>query len=305
MQHVLPRLGCLPSGSDGVLYEDCRDIPHNHHRPRKGAALQLHHSQRVNTERRTGLGACSRSGSCEEGTINGRTFDCRFGPIAVLQSSHTGCLTGYRYFYLCEIFVNFQDEFKDEVPAQPSSDTKPHGETSLVDLNKQSSDTTALLQPTLDLMDQMTSNVDLLGLSLDTAASSVSNNDFGDFMSAGPLPYMPSQLLLNDLVDLSTDSGSAKPLVSAEAPSTIPAEAPKSKSSIMELFNRGVGTLKSSAQPNGGDDEKGAKEKKPKKPLTAGGKANWMDLFAELDPLANPDLMEKKLSGDHSNTQAA
>lgn len=147
-------------------------------------------------------------------------------------------------------------------------------------------------------------SVDLLSMSLDTVES-VSNNDFGDFMSAGPLPYMPSQLLLNDLVDLSYDAPPDASLQLAQEPQTPTAgDQIKSKSSIMELFNRGGAIRKTAAvaQPSNIQGDK-VKEKKSKK--TSNGKANWMDLFAELDPLSNPDLIEKKLSGEHSNSQAA
>lgn len=138
----------------------------------------------------------------------------------------------------------------------------------------------------------------MLSLSLDTSES-VSNNDFGDFMSAGPLPYMPSQLLLNDLVDLSFDSADT----SAAEPQTpqTPNDPIKSKSSIMDLFNRGGAVRKTaSVQPGSSLVDKPKDKKKPSK-----GKANWMDLFAELDPLSNPDLIEKKLIGENANSQAA
>lgn len=149
---------------------------------------------------------------------------------------------------------------------------------------------------------------DLLSLSLDTT-DSLTNNDFGDFMSAEPLPYMPSQLLLNDLVDLSFDAPVASLHSSAQDPEppTAGGDLPvKSKNSIMELFNRGGAIRKTAAAatvPSSRKHGDEAKEKKPKK--ASNGKANWMDLFAELDPLSNPDLIEKKLGGENSNSQAA
>lgn len=174
----------------------------------------------------------------------------------------------------------------------------------LVTLNEQAASTASIVQPTLDLMEQISSpnNVDLLGLSLDST-DSVSNNDFGDFMSAGPLPYMPSQLLLNDLVDLTFDAP-PDALNEPETPTATAGDSSKSKKSIMELFNRGGAVRKTAAatQASSSIGEK-AKEKKPNK--MPNGKANWMDLFAELDPLSNPDLIEKKLSGENSNSQAA
>lgn len=173
---------------------------------------------------------------------------------------------------------------------------------SLVSLSNESTTYSSLVQPTMDLLEQIAapSSVDLLSLSLDT--DSVSNNDFGDFMSAGPLPYMPSQLLLNDLVDLRIDAPDA--CLQSDSKLTKGADdARKPKNSIMELFNRGGAIRKVTTTQSINNDGENTKGKKAKK--APNGKANWMDLFAELDPLANPDLMEKKLTGEHSNSQAA
>lgn len=158
-------------------------------------------------------------------------------------------------------------------------------------------------------MDQIVQPVDC-GKSSSSAAGDLlglmtnDSDEFGEFVSAAGqpiLPYMPSQLLMDDmLVDLGewTDATGGKedvaqPLQQLAEQSKLQRVADgetKSKSSaIMDLFGRGA--------------------KKPqtnnKSTAASGGKANWMDLFAELDPLANPDLMEKKLSGQHANNQAA
>lgn len=169
-----------------------------------------------------------------------------------------------------------------------------------------------LLPDTLDLMDQLVKPVtadipstDLLGLTSEqTTKSAEADDDFGDFVSVSGktlLPYMPSQLLLDDmLVDLSGWPSTCED-IAREAPNQQPNQQQtaavasgdvKSKSSIMELFGRGS---KKSIATNPKADAATA----------SGSKSNWIDLFAELDPLANPDLLEKKLSGQHANNQAA
>lgn len=152
-----------------------------------------------------------------------------------------------------------------------------------------------------------TSSADLLGLSsTQTTATAVADDEFGEFMSAAGqplLPYMPSQLLLDDmLVDLGGWPATSEdvdgevhspPSNQTKQPASGAVGDVKSKSSIMDLFGRGS---KKSAVSN---SKSGAAV------AGSGSKANWMDLFAELDPLANPDLMEKKLSGQHADNQAA
>lgn len=165
------------------------------------------------------------------------------------------------------------------------------------DTDKLNVATSELLPATLDLLNDLASpspSADLLGL------TSPDGDEFGEFISAAGqslIPYMPSQLLLDDvLVDLSSwsaEGAAAEHQLQQQAPlsssSSAAGEAKSSKSSILGLFGRGANASSAQLASN-----------KP-----GSSKANWMDLFAELDPLANPDLMEKKLSGSHSNSQAA
>lgn len=155
-----------------------------------------------------------------------------------------------------------------------------------------------------------TTSADLLGLSLtQTKTTSVADDEFGEFMSAAGqplLPYMPSQLLLDDmLVDLSgwptseyvdgevqLQPSNQKQTASGAVGTSASGDV-KTKTSILDLFGRGI---KKTTVPN---------SKSGVAATVSGNKANWMDLFAELDPLANPDLMEKKLSGQHANNEAA
>lgn len=173
-----------------------------------------------------------------------------------------------------------------------------------------------MVAATLNLMDQLagpsaqqcsSTSADLLGLTLlNTNSADTNSEEFGEFMSAAGqplLPFMPSQLLADSmLVDLSdwapvTGENEQNADLGADNPATksIESTASQSKSSIMELFGRGAkkSTASCKANATAGGNGSGA------------GKANWMDLFAELDPLANPDLMEKKLSGQHTNNEAA
>lgn len=177
----------------------------------------------------------------------------------------------------------------------------------------------ALLQPTMQLLNDLSVNriennkpssentmaaasKDLLGLA---------DDDFGDFMSS--VPYMPSQMMLDDMSILNADGFGAKSDVrSLDTPSELlqpsvsgdgeRSSDAKAKGSILDLFKS------LPAKSNKSDDGAGKRTTNRsvnKEKVNPKNKANWFDLFAELDPLANPDSIEKKLSGGHSNSQAA
>lgn len=197
-----------------------------------------------------------------------------------------------------DLFVLLQDDYKDDQQDEP----------------KQPSSSSDLLPATLNLMDQIVESAvaskasstaldgDLLGLAIAN-----DGDEFGEFVSAAGqpiLPYMPSQLLMDDmLVDLGNwtnapDGKDEEPQQSKQPAQLQPladGENKSKSSAIMDLFGRGAKKSQSNSSVKASAGSKGA----------IGGKANWMDLFAELDPLANPDLMEKKLSGQHTNNQAA
>lgn len=197
----------------------------------------------------------------------------------------------------------------------------------LVDVkSNQTSD--QLIEPTLKLLDELSlrpsaqdpqqqqqqqaqnkSSVDLLGLETE---------EFTDFLSAKPMPFMPSQLLLNDFNDFGLGaSNEIEPKIN-EVPTNQQSEMNPSKSnSILNLFQRNTviqptkpisGTGKSSQKimqsqttiPPLPAQSKGSKEKMNKK-----DKSDWFKVFSELDPLANPDLMERKIGGNSNHNQAA
>ncbi|ETN59048.1 islet cell autoantigen [Anopheles darlingi] len=152
-------------------------------------------------------------------------------------------------------------------------------------------------------------NCDLLGLSLD--------DEFSDFMSA-PAPFLPSMLLGNSsLVDDAFDF----PLPNASNPPIAPAsdgitEAKRSEratdlfSSLLHGFSKpgnqhqisgGIqstavaattssGSLAAANVAGGGSKPKGKEETKTGKRDLSG----WYQLFAELDPLSNPDAIPSK-----------
>lgn len=81
----------------------------------------------------------------------------------------------------------------------------------------------------------------------------------------------------------------------------LPSNAPAAVSTDLsfDLFKQIQGSAS-----NALDKEKS--NKPPNKPKTNDKKnAAWLDLFADLDPLANPTSMEKKISGPNQNCSDA
>lgn len=119
----------------------------------------------------------------------------------------------------------------------------------------------------LSTNDELQSNLDdLLGICDSTASDSLFN-------------------LLDDSSNLLTNSSDSK--------STKPSNAPLSNFSF-DLF----GKLSKSNAPNANKiaENSASKPSKSDKKTTA-----WFDLFAELDPLANPSAIEQKLAGSNKN----
>lgn len=220
--------------------------------------------------------------------------------------------------------VDQQDDYKDEEPvtSDKASIDSANKMENLRELGSQlidivtDNDYDALLQPTMQLLNDLSvkdiennkpaseNPMDLLGLT---------DDDFGDFMSSAALPYMPSQLMLNDSSILNVDGLGAKgdmrspdassdllqPSVSGDGERSSDV---KAKGSILDLFK----SLPSkSNKSEDGSSKRPTNRSVNKEKVNPKNKSNWFDLFAELDPLANPDSMEKKLSGGHSNSQAA
>lgn len=149
------------------------------------------------------------------------------------------------------------------------------------------------------------SAADLLGLG---------DNDFGDFMSAAALPYMPSQLLLNDLVDMNSGNESTtsqsqiqNPIQPTDTADTVQNSEQKQKNSILDLFQRNtsIKSKKSDLMENSANKQSSSASAPANKPNmeknNRKSKSKWFDdLFSDLDPLANPEL-----NGNNSNCQSA
>lgn len=181
----------------------------------------------------------------------------------------------------------FQEEYKDEDTTKLSQESQK--QSSLIDVAAQEEPVKSNTSKKIDIFDdKIDESTDLLG---------ISNSEFGDFMSAKPLSFMPSQLLLNDLVSL--DLTPESPKIESIGDST------KSKSSILDLFNNksSATTTTSSpspqSQPYKLNDKKSPKSNKDK--LARKDMSAWFQLFAELDPLANPDAIAQKIEGNNSN----
>lgn len=168
----------------------------------------------------------------------------------------------------------FQDEYKDE-----SAIEEPKPEST------EESKDDGLLISTQDLMEELsTEGNDLLGLS--------TGNDFGEFVSAQP--FMPSQLLLSDLSSFDLKEETTIPLVPSNSNEI------KSKNSILELFNKIPIKQFDSAQSSASKTSPNRNKQK----ISQKDMSSWFQLFSELDPLANPDAINK-IEGASNNSHAA
>lgn len=145
--------------------------------------------------------------------------------------------------------------------------------------------------------DLQSSSIDLLGLS---------NTELGDFTSTKPPAFMPSQLLLDDFSSFNMFNDTNVSKEELEEKSEFNDEKQnKTKNSILELFNKipttspktindksniGIDSSMTSPPP------KINKEKLTRKDMSA-----WFQLFSELDPLSNPDAIERKIDGHSKN----
>lgn len=148
--------------------------------------------------------------------------------------------------------------------------------------------------------DELVSSTDLLGLS----SSNNNNNDFGDFISSSTQSFMPSQLLLNDDMSNLFDFTQNEPKSSGDSPSmtsSSSSSSTKQMNSIMNLFNKS--TIPTSSKSSVVLQKDRIIQNKEK--LNRKDKSAWFQLFSELDPLANPDLMETKICENINNYQSA
>lgn len=173
----------------------------------------------------------------------------------------------------------FQDEYKDES-----------------EIEKQEPESTDLLISTQDLINELStegnSSNDLLELN-------ATSHDFGDFVSAQP--FMPSQLLLSDLSSLNLIEETNVPLVPSPLKENSNSNELKSKNSILDLFNKIPIKPFDSVQSTSVNK---TSPKQNKQKINQKDMSSWFQLFSELDPLANPDAINK-IEGGSNNSHAA
>lgn len=173
----------------------------------------------------------------------------------------------------------FQDEYKDES-----------------EIEKQEPESTDLLISTQDLINELStegsSSNDLLELN-------ATSHDFGDFVSAQP--FMPSQLLLSDLSSFNLIEETNVPLVPSPLKENSNSNELKSKNSILDLFNKIPIKPFDSVQSTSVNK---TSPKQNKQKINQKDMSSWFQLFSELDPLANPDAINK-IEGGSNNSHAA
>lgn len=170
----------------------------------------------------------------------------------------------------------------------------------MIDVTDSAANQLELLSTAMNIMDGLTDNP--TASLVDTSSSSdllkmMSESDFGDFVSS--TPYMPSQLLMNNLADFSFDNAQTDSTKAAMPAESSAENVMKKKNSILQLFNK---TSSNNTPTSTGDETEADKKSSPQKSKSRKDKSAWYDLFADLDPLANPEALEKKLS---ENSQAA
>lgn len=189
-----------------------------------------------------------------------------------------------------------------ETGEKPKKETFSQSE--LIDVTDSGSNQLELLSATMNIVDGLTDNQ--TSSLVDTSSSTdllkmMSESDFGDFVSSTgySTPYMPSQLLMNDLENFSFDNLKMDSTKSAVPTESSAENVMKKKNSILQLFNKSASNI----TPSSTSDETDAdKKSSPHKSKSRKDKSAWYDLFADLDPLANPETLEKTLS---ENSQAA
>ncbi|XP_055601634.1 islet cell autoantigen 1 [Uranotaenia lowii] len=183
----------------------------------------------------------------------------------------------------------FKDEYKDELGE------KHKKEESTAERGNADDDDEQILAVAPDhLTDLMTDipqqpsntascSTDLLGIGLD--------DEFSDFLS-GPASFMPSNLLTNpaNLVSDPLDDL----IGAASSEQSVPTSKPEKQTSDFSFGN----FLQSLSKNNNATESGSGEGKKPAKEnsKSTGGKdlAGWYQLFAELDPLSNPDAIPSK-----------
>ncbi|KAL1376009.1 hypothetical protein pipiens_017142 [Culex pipiens pipiens] len=178
----------------------------------------------------------------------------------------------------------FQDEYKDDEPArkkETSKDTKTDDDDQIL-TDVPADNLLADLSEPAKTEPQQSGSSDLLGLTMD--------DEFSDFMSS-PAPFMPSTLLNNPNPLDGGDDDPLEQLLNLNQPSS--SKAPPSG----DLFGSFLQSLSKSTDPP-----------KEGKKSGGGGKSKdlsgWYQLFAELDPLSNPDAIPSKADAPHNSLAA-
>ncbi|XP_058834512.1 islet cell autoantigen 1 [Topomyia yanbarensis] len=192
----------------------------------------------------------------------------------------------------------FQDDFKDEQATgkeKTKSEPKAKGEDQI--LSKNTSQFEDLLAGITEqkLMDtekansrtgDSSSSADLLGLTV--------GDEFSDFLSA-PVPFLPSTLLTNpEAMQFSLDQ------LSSPRQSTVTSNKPASN----DVFGSLLQSLSKNQQPHAGAvmANNQTDSKRPQKDTK--DLSGWYQLFAELDPLSNPDAIPSKSDAPHNSLAA-
>ncbi|XP_019533044.3 islet cell autoantigen 1 [Aedes albopictus] len=188
----------------------------------------------------------------------------------------------------------FQDEFKDDDGEAKPTEAKPTTISNPDDDDQLLSDVPTALNDLLSGIPQLelttesksqadhtaSSSADLLGLTMD--------DEFSDFLSS-PAPFMPSTLLTNPE---SMEPSAMDQLSGLDLPSTSGPTNPKAEKSSNDIFGNFLSSI--SKGPSGAASQTPEGKKPPKDGKSGKDLSGWYQLFAELDPLSNPDAIPSK-----------
>nr|XP_019533044.2 LOW QUALITY PROTEIN: islet cell autoantigen 1-like [Aedes albopictus] len=188
----------------------------------------------------------------------------------------------------------FQDEFKDDDGEAKPKDAKPTTISNPDDDDQLLSDVPTALNDLLSGIPQLelttesksqadhtaSSSADLLGLTMD--------DEFSDFLSS-PAPFMPSTLLTNPE---SMEPSAMDQLSGLDLPSISGLTNPKAEKTSNDIFGSFLSSI--SKGPSGAASQTPEGKKPPKDAKSGKDLSGWYQLFAELDPLSNPDAIPSK-----------
>ncbi|XP_053688609.1 islet cell autoantigen 1 [Sabethes cyaneus] len=184
----------------------------------------------------------------------------------------------------------FQDDYKDDTTAEKQAKLQTHDNILpkiptdvdlLAGVSEQQHNANA--EP-----ENVASSTDLLGLAL--------GEEFSDFLSA-PAPFMPSTLLAKtESMQLSFN----------ELPNLAANEKPSEKSSndIFGSFLQGLSKNSQACTSSPGNNKDDNSKRLQKDGKSSKDLSGWYQLFAELDPLSNPDAIPSKADVPNNSSQA-